>query len=153
MKKNKLKLKLIQHAGTCTFAIGCSTLVGNSGAETTVGTANATVVAPLQVNVVTNKSVLVNEVTINSVLDRMAASTPLLRSQSSPPSGAAASTATERGPASPSSSAANSAAVNVTVSANGSVAVSGGGEGLGFTVSQLGDATGTGSDTILIEYN
>ena len=137
MKAYRLEPRVFNALSACAFAAGCTVLAGPAGAVTTAGRASATVVD--SASIIINMSALSGTIfTIQGLTGSLSPSGPLLRVGVSPP---LSETGADR-----QSSAANSAVLNVTLNADGSLAVSGG-SGLTFAVSQ------PAGGPIRIEYN
>jgi hypothetical protein len=142
MNKNNPYSHLWWLSGIAALAACLVIFIGTSKAEVAVGNAQATVVSPLSVQITPAPPLSGTIVSVEEANERAAAGAPVLRINSTPPSTGQAITA-----AASTAEAASSTAVSVTVNPDGSLSVSGQGNGIAFTVTQ------PSTNAVTIEYN
>jgi hypothetical protein len=143
MKKNNLLKRIGWSVGIGILGVFLVMSASTTKAEVAMGNARATVVSPLSVHIVPAPSLSGIIISVEEANRRATAGTPVLRIGFPPPSAtgpaitAAASTA----------EAVSNTAVSVTVNPDGSLSVSGHGNGIIFTVTQ------PANNVVTIEYN
>jgi hypothetical protein len=142
MKKNNPHSHLWWLSGIGAMAACLVISVSPSKAEVAVGNVQATVVSPLSVQITPAPFLSGAIVSVEEANRRATAGTPVLRISAPPPGAGPAITA-----AATTVKAASSTAVSVTVNPDGSLSVSGQGNGIAFTVTQ------PSTNAVTIEYN
>ena len=142
MKKNNLSKRIGWSVVIGIPAVYLVMSASTTKAEVAVGNARATVVSPLSVHIIPAPSLSGIIISVEDASQRATAGTPVLRVGSPPAGTGPAITA-----AASAAEAASSTAVSVTVNSDGSLSVSGHGNGITFTVTQ------PTNNTVTIEYN